>query len=50
MERLWGSNLTTALNNLLRETINPEGGYSTVIHIFAKNILARMALGVIGSR
>jgi len=34
-----------AMNNLFRETINPKGGDSTSLRKYAKNLLARMALG-----
>jgi hypothetical protein len=34
-----------AMNNLFRETINPKGGESTSLRKYAKNLLARMALG-----
>ena len=34
-----------AMNNLFRDTINPKGGDSTSLRKYAKNLLARMALG-----
>ena len=34
-----------AMNNLFRETINPKVGDSTSLRKYAKNLLARMALG-----
>jgi hypothetical protein len=34
-----------AMNSLFRETINPKGGDSTSLRKYAKNLLARMALG-----
>ena len=34
-----------ATNNLFRETINPKCGDSTSLRKYAKNLLARMALG-----
>ena len=33
------------MNNLFRETINPKVGDSTSLRKYAKNLLARMALG-----